>query len=145
MGNILAAGTAAPGMTTPEIPDTHKNLLDAQIGVLGTVGANGRPQLSAVWFLGDADGTVQVSLNSSRQKLKNLRARPQASLLILDPASGYRYLEIRGTADVADDPDYAFAKKIGAKYGGADVRDHDGPTDTRHVVTIKPDRVIAWG
>jgi PPOX class probable F420-dependent enzyme len=132
-------------MTTPEVPDSHKDLLDAQIGVLGTVGGNGRPQLSAVWFLGEADGTVRISLNSSRQKLKNLQARPQASLLIQDPASGYRYLEIRGAVDIADDPDYAFAKKIGAKYGGADVRDHDGPADTRHVVTITPDRVVAWG
>jgi hypothetical protein len=33
-------------MTTPEIPDSHKALLDAQIAVLGTIGASGRPQLS---------------------------------------------------------------------------------------------------
>jgi PPOX class probable F420-dependent enzyme len=131
-------------MTTPEIPDSHKDLLNATVAVLGTVGASGRPQLSAVWFLAD-DGTVQISLNSSRQKLKNLRAKPQASVLIFDPKSEFRYLEIRGAVELADDPDYVFAKKLGAKYGGTDVRSYDGPEDTRLVVTIKPDRVVTWG
>lgn len=131
-------------MTIPEIPDSHKDLLNATVAVLGTVGASGRPQLSAVWFLAE-DGTVQISLNSSRQKLKNLRAKPQASLLIFDPKSEFRYLEIRGAVELTDDPDYVFAKKLGAKYGGTDISSYDGPEDTRLVVTIKPDRVVAWG
>ena len=32
-------------MTT--IPDSHRDLLDAQVATLATVGADGRPQLSA--------------------------------------------------------------------------------------------------
>ena len=131
-------------MTTPEIPDSHKGLLDAQIAVLGTVGASGRPQLSAVWFLADGD-TVKVSLSSARQKTKNLLANRAVSVLIFDPASPYRYLELRGDAELAEDVDYAFADKVGAKYGGADLREHDQPGDVRMVVTIKPTRVVAWG
>ena len=38
-------------------------------------------------------------------------------MLILDLANPYRYLEIRGTADVEPDPDLEFANKVGAKYG----------------------------
>ena len=131
-------------MTTPEIPESHKGLLDAQIAVLGTVGASGRPQLSAVWFLADGD-TVKVSLSSARQKTKNLLANPAVSVLIFDPASPYRYLELRGDAEVTEDVDYAFAKRVGAKYGGADLREHDQPGDVRMVVTIKPTRVVTWG
>ena len=131
-------------MTTPEIPDSHKGLLDAQIAVLGTVGASGRPQLSAVWFLADGD-TVKVSLSSARQKTKNLLANPAVSVLIFDPASPYRYLELRGDAELAEDENYAFADKVGAKYGGADLREHDQPGDVRMVVTIKPTRVVTWG
>jgi len=129
---------------TTEIPDSHKDLLNAQIAVLGTIGASGRPQLSAVWFLADGD-TVKVSLNDSRQKLKNLLANPHVSLLIFDPASQYRYLELRGDAEITPDPDYAFAEQVGAKYGGADLREHDKPGDVRMVVTIKPARVVVWG
>ena len=130
-------------MTTAEIPETHKDLLNAQVAVLGTVGANGRPQLSAVWFLADGD-TVKLSLSNTRQKTKNLIANPQASLLILDPANPYRYVELRGAAEVTEDDNYAFADKVGAKYG-ADLRERDQPGDVRMVVTIKPARVVAWG
>jgi PPOX class probable F420-dependent enzyme len=128
-------------MTT--IPESHKDLLNAPVAVLGTVGASGRPQLSGVWFLAE-DDTVRLSLNTSRQKVKNLQANPKVSLLIFGE-SPYKYLELRGDAEVSADPDYEFADKVGAKYGGADLRERDHPGDTRVVITIHPQRVIAWG
>jgi PPOX class probable F420-dependent enzyme len=129
---------------TSEIPQSHRDLLDAQVAVLGTIGSSGRPQLSGVWFLADGD-VVRVSLSDSRQKLKNLFANPHMSLLIFDPASPYRYLELRGDAEITEDDNYGFADQVGAKYGGADLRERDQPGDKRFVVTIKPSRVIAWG
>jgi PPOX class probable F420-dependent enzyme len=130
-------------MTTPEIPESHKGLLNAQIGVLGTIGASGRPQLSATWFLAEGD-TVKISLNTARQKVKNLQADPKASFLIFDPENPYKYVELRGDAEITADDDYAFADKLGAKYG-ADLRERDNPGESRVVVTVKPARVIAWG
>ena len=130
-------------MTTPEIPDSHKDLLNAQIGVLGTIGVSGRPQLSATWFLADGE-TVKISLNTTRQKVKNLRAEPKVSFLIFDPANPYKYVELRGDAEITPDDDYAFADQVGAKYG-SDLRDRDEPGETRVVVAIKPARVVAWG
>jgi PPOX class probable F420-dependent enzyme len=127
-------------MTT--IPDSHRDLLDAQVAVLGTVGASGRPQLSATWFLAEGD-TVKLSLNTSRQKVKNLRANPKCSLLI-PGTPPYRYVELRGEAEIAPDDDYEFASKVGAKYG-ANLRDNDKPGETRVVVTIRPERVVTWG
>lgn len=128
-------------MTT--IPDSHRDLLNAQVAVLGTIGASGRPQLSGVWFLAEGD-TVRFSLNTTRQKVKNLQADPKASVLIFDENSPYRYLELRGDAEITPDPDYTFADKIGAKYGGVDLRERDNPGDTRVVVTIHPARVVVW-
>ncbi len=130
-------------MTTPEIPDSHKDLLNAQVGVLGTIGVSGRPQLSATWFLADGE-TVKISLNTTRQKVKNLRAEPKVSFLIFDPANPYKYVELRGDAEITPDDDYAFADQVGAKYG-SDLRDRDQPGETRVVVAIKPARVVAWG
>ena len=127
-------------MTT--IPDSHCDLLDGQVAVLGTIGASGRPQLSGVWFLAEGD-TVRISLNTVRQKVKNLQASPKVSLLIFgDPP--YRYIELRGDAEITLDDDYEFADKVGAKYG-ADLRTRDNPGDKRVVVTIHPKRVVAWG
>jgi len=124
------------------IPDSHRDLLDAPVATLATVGADGRPQLSAVWFLAEGD-TVRLSLNTSRQKTKNLSANPAANLFILDTANPARYLELRGDASVEPDPDYAFADQVGAKYGGGDLRNMDQPGQSRVVVTINPARVNA--
>jgi PPOX class probable F420-dependent enzyme len=124
------------------IPDSHRDLLNAQVAVLGTIGSSGRPQLSGIWFLAE-DDTVKLSLNTARQKLKNLQANPKCSLIIFgDPP--YRYIELRGDAEITPDDDYSFADKLGAKYG-ADLRTRDNPGDTRVVVTIHPARVVAWG
>src|SRR4029079_15400999 len=68
------------------IPDSRRDLLDAPVATLAIVGADGRPQLSAVWFLADDDG-VRLSLNNSRQKTKNLTNNSAATLFILDTAN----------------------------------------------------------
>jgi PPOX class probable F420-dependent enzyme len=125
----------------PAIPASHHDLLEASVGILATIGPDGRPQQSAVWFLADGD-TIRISLNSSRQKTANLRRNPAVGLLILDLEHTYRYLEVRGDATVDDDPDYVFADRVGAKYG-ADLRVHDQPGQTRIVVTLVPTRVNA--
>ncbi len=125
----------------PEIPSSHRDLLDGQFATLATIGADGRPQLSEVWFLADGD-TVRLSLNSSRQKTKNLLANPAVSLFLLDLAVPYRYLEIRGDAEVTPDDDHSLAARVDAKYH-ADHRKHDQPGQTRVVVTINPSRVNA--
>jgi PPOX class probable F420-dependent enzyme len=127
----------------PEILSSHYDLLDAQVATLATIGSDGRPQLSEVWFLADGD-TVSLSLNTARQKTKNLLANPAVTLLILDLANPYRYLEIRGDAEITPDDDYKFADRVGAKYG-ADLRDRDQPGDSRVVVIIRPARVRTWG
>lgn len=86
--------------------------------------------------------TILISINGSRHKLKNLRRHPGVGFLVLDPANPMRYLEIRGDAEIADDPDYVQADKIGTKYG-ADLRTFDAPGESRFAVTIRPTRVHA--
>src|SRR5215471_18957158 len=97
----------------PAIPQSHRDLLDAEFATMGTIGPDGRPQLSEVWFLADGE-TVRVSLNCTRQKAKNLVANPAVNLFVLDLAIPYRYLEIRGDAELSPDDDYSFADRVGA-------------------------------
>ena len=122
-------------------PDSHQDLLNAQVASLATIGGDGFPQVTEVWFLDDA-GELRLSLNNSRLKTRNLVKRPQCSLLLLDLENPYRYLEVRGNAKVEPDDDYAFASKLGAKYN-ADLKEHDQPGDSRVVVTIEPTNVYA--
>jgi PPOX class probable F420-dependent enzyme len=127
----------------PTIPESHRDLLAGDFATLATVGPDGRPQLTEVWFLAEGD-TVRVSLNTTRQKMKNLLANPAVSLFLLDLTNPYHYLEIRGDAEIEPDDDYAFADQVGAKYG-SDLRNMDNPGEKRVAVTIRPARIHANG
>ena len=69
---------------------------------------------------------VGLSLNTTRQKTKNLLANPAANLFLLDLAVPYRYLEVRGDAEISADDDHSYADRLGAKYD-ANPRDRDQP------------------
>ena len=127
----------------PSIPDSHRDLLDGMVATLATIGSNGYPKMSELWFLAEGD-TIRLSLNTSRQKTRNLMKRPACGLLLLDLANPGRYLELRGDAQIEPDPDYVFADRVAAKYG-ADLRGMDQPGESRVVVTLNPTRVRAWG
>lgn len=123
------------------VPPSHADLLDGQFATLATVGPDGRPQLSEVWFLREGD-SVAFSLATSRQKTKNLVERPACTVVLLDITNPYRYVEIRGDAVLEPDPDYVFADRVGAKYG-ADLRSFGEPGERRVVVRLRPVRVNA--
>jgi PPOX class probable F420-dependent enzyme len=125
-----------------DFPDTHRDLLDAQFASLATVGRDGFPQVTEIWFLHD-EGELKLSLNTARLKTRNLQRDPKVSLMLLDLEVPYRYLEVRGNARVEPDDDYVFAGKLGAKYGGADLKEHDQPGESRVVVTVEPVNVYA--
>jgi PPOX class probable F420-dependent enzyme len=128
-----------------QFPESHHDLLNAPVATLATVGKDGYPQVTALWFLFDEDGKIRLSLNTSRQKTKNLQAHPECTLFLLDPANPYRTMEIRARAEITPDADYTFAKKLGAKYGGADLSANDRPGESRVVVTLQPVKVNTWG
>jgi PPOX class probable F420-dependent enzyme len=124
-----------------DFPESHRDLLDAQVATFAAIDDEGMPQLTEVWFLHEG-GEIRLSFNTDRAKTANLRARPKCSLLILDLANPMRYLEVRGKARVESDDGYEFAGRIGEKYG-ADLRQYDRPQASRVVVTIEPTKVHA--
>jgi PPOX class probable F420-dependent enzyme len=124
-----------------DVPVAYRDLLDSKYAVLATNGSDGRPQVSAVWFLFE-DDKIRISLNTNRQKVRNLRRDPACTAFILDLANPLRYLEIRGDARLVPDDEYEFAGRLGAKYG-ADIRTFDPPHETRVEAIIEPVRVNA--
>lgn len=128
-------------MTT--IPESHLDLLTTDVAMLATVGRDRYPQVTALWFLYEEDGIVRLSLNTTRQKTKNLQTHPECTLFLLDRANPMRTLEIRATAEIAPDDDYTFASKLGRKYGGIDLRVMDRPGEQRVVVTLRPHKINA--
>jgi PPOX class probable F420-dependent enzyme len=128
------------------IPVSHRDLLEkSPIVTLATSGPDGFPQVSAMWFFVEADGTIAASLNTSRQKTKNLRRHPEVALLFIDPGTPYRTLELRCRASVEPDPDYAFADRVSAKYGAGSLREQDRPGESRVVVRFAPVKANTFG
>lgn len=105
------------------------------------MGEDGYPQVCEVWFLAEGD-QVAMSLNTARQKVKNLETERPCTMLVLGLRIPSCYLDIRGTAVVTPDDDSGFAEQVGAQYD-ADLREHDTPGDRRVVVRIVPIRVHA--
>jgi len=130
-------------MAKTTIPPTHRDLIESDVAMLSTVGPDGFPQTTALWFLAEDDGTIKLSLNQARQKTRNLERDPHVTFFVLDRANPMRTLEVRARAEVAPDPDYAFASRLGQKYGGVDLRRMDRPGESRVVVTLRPARVNA--
>ncbi len=127
-------------MTT--FPETHRDLLHTDVAILATIGPDGHPQVTALWFLLDEDETIKLSLNTTRQKVKNLEANPKCTFFILDRANPLRTLEVRAQAELRPDADYGFADKLGSKYG-VDVRQMDQPGEERVVVTLQATKINA--
>jgi PPOX class probable F420-dependent enzyme len=125
------------------MPDSHRDLLQSDVAILATIGPDGLPQVTAVWLLFDeADGLIKLSLNAARQKVKNLLRDGNCTLFFLDRANPLRTLEIRARAQLTPDSEYAFADKVGQKYG-ANLRTMDQPGESRMVVALHPVKVIA--
>jgi PPOX class probable F420-dependent enzyme len=126
----------------PTIPDSHADLLDAAgVATLSTIGPDGRPQVTAIWYVRDGD-VVRMSALRSRQKYRNVAARPQATLFLLDPANPYRTLEIRGDVALEDDADLAFFTQVAHRYGS---EPEAFPTDGRVILTLIPRHVSSFG
>lgn len=124
------------------IPAAYEDLLVApNTAILSTILPNGSPQGSPVWFIYE-EGVIRLSTIKDRQKHRNAIARPQASFTVVDPAKPLRYLEVRGTIDVDDDPDCAVRDRIAAKHGYADGSAFDPPGAERVTFTLHPTRII---
>jgi PPOX class probable F420-dependent enzyme len=128
----------------PVISSSHRDLLETpHTVVFATVGADGQPQVTAIWAMLDGD-VVRTSLCKSRQKYKNLIAHPQVTLFAIDPANPFRTLEVRATAEVTDDPDLEFLQRLLHHYGSS-LETFGGPIEDRVVITLNPTRIVENG
>ena len=111
-------------------------------GVLTTIRANGRPQLSNILFALD-DGELQISITDDRAKTKNLRRDPRASLYVVgDDFWSYLVLECRSVlSPVASAPDDPTVEELVALYRNLQGEHPDW--DEYRRVMVEQRRVVA--
>lgn len=126
------------------IPESHRDLLKAPLTCsFCTVGADGTPQVTGMWYLADED-TVKISMPDSRQKVRNLARNPRATVFIIDPDDHFRTLEIRGTTHSYRDDELRDYNTIIRHYGH-DPATFAAPIANRIIVTLSPTRVVVQG
>jgi PPOX class probable F420-dependent enzyme len=127
------------------IPDTHVGILDtALLATVSTIShKDGLISTNPVAF--DWDGEyLRLSTLKSRVKYRNLLATPQITFCAVDPKMGTRYLEIRGYAQISEDPEGSLSRKLFRRKTGTDMPgDLDEPGAERVIIKIIPTPVSA--
>ncbi|MBN1665784.1 MAG: PPOX class F420-dependent oxidoreductase [Anaerolineales bacterium] len=125
------------------IPEQYHDLLSADTKAflfLATLMPDGTPQVTPVWF--DNDGEhILVNSAKGRVKDRNMRARPQVAMAIMDPANPYRYLQLRGrVVEITEEGARQHINALSAKYTGREI--FSGPADeTRVTYKIRAESV----
>jgi PPOX class probable F420-dependent enzyme len=128
---------------TVTFDEATRALLDGKnFAVVATLNPDGGPQTSVVWIARDGD-TVVFSTTAGRRKARNLGRDPRISLTVFDTANPYRSVEIRGSADLIEDPDRSLPVVLSRKYLGDDPPP-EPPEVHRLIVRVIPQKVVTF-
>lgn len=132
---------------TPTPPADKLDLLQRPIVVtLVTVMPDNQPQATPVWF--SYDGThIWINTARGRQKDRNMRERPQVTILSVDPDDPYRYLEVRGVVDeITEEGAVEHINALSKAYFGRDDFYANYPeqrnAETRVIYKIRPVKFV---
>jgi PPOX class probable F420-dependent enzyme len=127
-------------MTT--LPQSAKDLLDqANFVVVATSNTDGSPQTSILWAGYDGDDLL-LSTTQGRKKETNWLRDPRTSVLILDKANPYSYVEVRGTVEMTTEGGPELIERLSQLYTGDSYTGDEGTDNVRVVVRVTPSRVI---
>ena len=133
-------------MTSLEIPEPGRAAVDAlSFATVATLEPDGSPHTSVVWITREAD-TLVFSTVLGRRKALNMARDPRVSVLVLDPTSPYRYLEVRGQVSMTEQGGRALIDALAKKYRGLDRYPwDDGTSNVRVVCRVEADKVVWHG
>jgi PPOX class probable F420-dependent enzyme len=130
------------------IPDTHLDLFADEtraFAFLATTMNDGSPQVTPVWFNTEGD---DILINSARGRIKdrNMRARPQIALAIVDPKNPYRYIQIRGrVVEMKTEGGWEHIDALAKKYTGSERFTPNSDDEVRVIYRIRLERVQVKG
>jgi PPOX class probable F420-dependent enzyme len=125
-------------MQSGKLSDAAGRLLDGKnFATVATVNPDGAPQSSVVWVTREGDALL-FSTRRERQKARNLARDSRISVSIFDLDNPYYSVEIRGRAELIEDPEGALRKRLSQKYFGQDPPPE--PDAARLIVRVVPEK-----
>jgi PPOX class probable F420-dependent enzyme len=140
-------------VATPMSDDEMRTFLDrerpAMLGVLGTLRRDGSPHVVPVWYRYDGEA-VYVWTTEERAWVRHILGDDRVSFTVPEPEPPYSSVVMHGRADVttSDGPEVLDEiRRITRRYiEEPEVESYiAGWTHLRTIVTIRPERVTAWG
>lgn len=135
-------------MSEAEIADF---LASSRTGTLATIGHDGQPHLTAMWYA-VVDGEIWIETKAKSQKAVNLRRNPRVTFLIEDGDTydTLRGASFEGTAEIVDNPDAIFRVGVSVweRYTGPYTEDARPAVEMmmnkRIAVRLKVNRLRSW-
>ena len=108
------------------LSDSARGMIESgRLAHLVTLNRDGTPQVSCVWVGLDGDEIVSAHLNSTQQKLRNIRRDPRVSLSIegteIQPPGLLQYLVVHGRARVTEGGAPKLLQELAYRYLGPNV------------------------
>jgi PPOX class probable F420-dependent enzyme len=152
--NAFTIGERTPVDSLAALDPVHMALLDGAVtAAVATINADGTPQLTPNWVR--HDGTF-LHLNSVRGRLKdrNMRARPEVVVMLMNPQNPYHWITVYGTVVEMIDEDDAEQGHLATEciddlaqtYLGTSpypLRDPAG--EIRVLYKVQPTRIVTFG
>jgi PPOX class probable F420-dependent enzyme len=130
------------GTDMPLPTDVQRLFRAPNFATMSTLGPDGSRQTSVMWVKVEGD-EILFSTLKSRQKAANLTRDPRVSVLVQDPDRPYEYVEVRGTATLAEDIGRTVANNLSLAYAGQPFRP-EPPDQVRLVVRVTPRKILKY-
>ena len=127
-------------------PEERRTFLEQhRLAIVGAVRAEGRPQLSPVYYVMDGDDLL-VSTTATRAKAKAVRRDGRVTMCVIGEQPPFRYLTVYGRGRIEDDGAVEVMMAVGGKMTGSSLPESARPalqerarSEQRVVLRVTPE------
>jgi PPOX class probable F420-dependent enzyme len=128
-------------MTATLTDDDLALLRQPFVAAVTTINKDGSPHSTPVWI--DTDGQA-VLFNTDRRRVKsrNIERDAHVAVLVVDPNQPFRWLSVRGRAELVDEGASEHIDHLAKKYMGVDTYPMHEEGEQRVIVRITPEHRV---
>ena len=115
---------------------------EPNFATVATANPDGSAQLSIVWIDWDGERVV-FNTAAGRAKPRNIERDPRVGVLVVDRSDGYRWVAVRGRAEMTTEGADEHIDSMARKYSGEGWTARPG--EQRLLVRFRPEHVNAYG